>query len=80
MKKIINGVLFDTEKMELVATKTQFVETIRLYKGKSRYAIMNTSPLESCIYELSENEFKELLGELNAEKYIELYGDTLEDA
>ncbi|MDY4128819.1 hypothetical protein [Peptostreptococcus porci] len=80
MKKIINGVLFDTEKMELVATKTQFVETIRLYKGKSRYAIMNTQPFESCISELSENEFKELLGELNAEKYIELYGDTLEEA
>lgn len=72
--------MFDTEKMELVATKTQFVETTSLYKGKSRYAIMNTDLFESRIYELDENEFKKLLGELNAEKYIELYGDTLEEA
>lgn len=63
-----------------MGTESRFPVTTKLYKGKSHFATVIIEPFETSIHEISENKFKKLLGELNVEKYIELYGEDLIEA
>ncbi len=85
MKKIINGVLFDTEKMEVVAKswnddKIKPFDSQTLYKGNKYYALRIKNVFRDTLIMINKKQFKKILAELDVEKYLELYGDQLEEA
>ncbi|WAW14764.1 hypothetical protein [Peptostreptococcus equinus] len=80
MRKIINGVIFDTDKMELIIQdKNRRGYITSLYRGKKRYAIKEPEVYGGHILrELQEDQFKKILADFSINKYLELYPDTEE--
>lgn len=77
MKKIINGVLFDTEKMEVVAKswnddKINPFDSQTLYKGNKYYALRIKNVFRDTLIMINKKQFKRILAELDVEKYLEL--------
>ena len=72
MKKIIKGVLYDTDTAELIYTYDSFRKRKMYYRTKKGNYFCVYSNKD--IVPMSEDEFKEFLGEVDPDKYIELFG------
>jgi len=72
MKKIIKGVLYDTDKAELLYTYVQFRKRKMYYRTEKLNYFCVYSNKE--IVPMTEDEFKEFIGEVDPDKYIELFG------
>ncbi|MBR2493283.1 MAG: hypothetical protein IKB64_07495 [Paludibacteraceae bacterium] len=72
MKKIIKGVLYDTDKAELLYTYVSFRKRKLYYRTEKHNYFCVYSNKE--IQPMTEDEFKEFIGEVDPYKYIELFG------
>lgn len=92
MKKIIRNKLYDTEKAEKIYSfrqrrKTGSFGDLNIYKWfdidiyktkKNNYFFYGSKEDNQFIEEVSEKEVKSIIKELNADKYIELFGEVEE--
>jgi len=76
MKKIINGLLYDTDKAELLWTERLFRKVRNYYRTEKKNYFCVYANKE--IYPMTEDEFKEYLGEKDPDRYIELFGSPEE--
>ena len=72
MKKIIKGVLYDTDNAELLYTYVSFRKRKLYYRTEKGNYFCVYSNKE--IQPMTEDEFKEFIGEVDPDKYIELFG------
>lgn len=77
MKKIIDGLLYDTDKAELIFQEDKFRKRNLYFKTEKGNYFVVYSGKE--IRPISEEEFKEILGEADPDKYIELF-DNVDNA
>jgi len=77
MKQIINNVLYDTEKAEKIVNYWFASCKRELYRGKTGYFAVVWDYFETNYsFELKDEDFvKALLGKINIDKYIELFGE-----
>lgn len=75
MKAIIYGLLYDTEKSELLHYDNQTLESIYMTKNKRLFI---TECNDRRIRETNLELCKEYLGRVNPNKYIELLGEVPE--
>lgn len=77
MKKIIDGLLYDTDKATLVWQEDKFRKRNLYFKTeKGNYFVLYSSKV---IQPVTEEKFKEILGEADPDRYIELF-DNIDNA
>ena len=77
MKKIIDGLLYDTDKATLVWQEDKFRKRNLYFKTeKGNYFVLYSSKV---IQPITEEKFKEILGEADPDRYIELF-DNIDNA
>lgn len=74
MKKIINGLLYDTEKATLIFTSTDKRRQYYRTKNGNFFVVYRTG--EFAIKR--EEDMREFLGENAPDKYIEIFGNVKE--
>ncbi len=81
MKQIINNTLYDTETAEFIIRYYLGFNNRELYRTKKNHyfcMVYDYFDKPSYIEEKEENFVKDLLGRLDTEKYIELFGEPEE--
>lgn len=74
MRAIINGKLYDTEKSEIIFQKTGL--EIHMTEKRIFFVKETKDGIEKIRgMEYGENTVKELLGEKDVDKYIEIFGE-----
>lgn len=77
MKKIIDGLLYDTDKATLVWQEDKFRKRNLYFRTeKGNYFVLYSSKV---IQPITEEKFKEILGEADPDRYIELF-DNIDNA
>lgn len=74
MKKIINGLLYDTDKSELIYTDLDTKR--RLFRTENNRFFI--AYLNGEIVPKTEEQAKDYLGEHDIDKYIEIFGEPQE--
>lgn len=74
MKKIIKGLLYDTEDSELIYIDEDKRRMLYMTKNKHFFTLYNNGE----IVPKSVEDTKEYLGSVDVEKYIEIFGEPEE--
>ena len=74
MKRIIDGLLYDTEKSTLIFTDTDSRRNYYVTKGGKFFVAYRTGEIAV----KSEDSIKELLGMYDYDKYVEIFGEPTE--
>lgn len=78
MKSIINGLLYDTQKSELLHRGSCFASQYLLYitQNKRLFLVERNALTGEHIVKRTQEELREYLGEVDPDKYIELFGEV----